>query len=350
MSENEHETTDLEDTKPRPPSGLREAIAAQGVTIEEPPGGSLDDTAEMLAVQSGTRARPLLLALVFVSMSCICLMLAGLAGVAGYRDGIATNAVWRTATMATEIAKQYDLGVQNLAQGYPGLAADRFAWIETVQPAPEYRRDSATQLALAQTMSAQTATAAAAVTPTSLSPAITETPQPTATPEITHTVEVVPTATSENNPDYLYDRARMAYATADYEETIDWLESLIAIAPDYRPAEVTAMYMDTLTTLGTIYIRGQNKDGEDRLARGILLIKQAAALGPIEPAALEYEADVAERYLNARNYVNGGNYAAAMPILELLCAEATSTCDWGYQGVSVRDLLQRAQAGASQTP
>ena len=59
------------------------------------------------------------------------------------------------------------------------------------------------------------------------------------------------------------------------------------------------------------------------------------------------EAIFAEDYINARNYVNGGYYAQALPILEDLC---NRNCGWGYPSldpVTVRDLLQQAQAGAS---
>jgi len=87
-----------------------------------------------------------------------------------------------------------------------------------------------------------------------------------------------------------------------------------------------------------------NQDGEDRLQRGINLIYRADSLGTVEPASLLYEADFAQRYLNARSYVSGGNFAAALPVLERMCEE---NCEWGYQGTSVRTLLLQAQSGAS---
>lgn len=132
---------------------------------------------------------------------------------------------------------------------------------------------------------------------------------------------------------------------ARYEEAIEWLRSLRALDPNHRPAETQTMLMEALTLQGRIYLRGANEDGEDRLARGILLIYEADDLGTVEPAGLLYEADVAERFLNARSYLNGGNYAQASAILEQLCAEADSTCNWSYRGTSVRDLLEQARAG-----
>jgi hypothetical protein len=79
------------------------------------------------------------------------------------------------------------------------------------------------------------------------------------------------------------------------------------------------------------------------LARGVFLIYRADELGTVEPASWLYEADFGERYLNARNYVNGGNYAAALPILQTLYDENPN---WSYRGVSVSDLYERAQAGS----
>jgi len=49
-------------------------------------------------------------------------------------------------------------------------------------------------------------------------------------------------------------------------------------------------------------------------------------------------------YINARNYVTGEDYARALPVLEELCR---INCEWSYHGVSVRDLLNRAQAGGN---
>jgi len=133
-----------------------------------------------------------------------------------------------------------------------------------------------------------------------------------------------------------------------YEEAIEWLEPLMVIAPERldatQQAEVKAMYLEALVEQGRIYLRGMNQDGEDRLQRGINLIYRADSLGTVEPASLLYEADFAQRFLNARSYVSGGNFAAALPVLERMCEE---NCEWGYQGTSVRTLLLQAQSGAS---
>jgi tetratricopeptide (TPR) repeat protein len=330
---------DAADTKPKAPPGLRQTGAADTQSAQlaaaEPPIDSLADTAEMVIRARRSAAHPLLLVMVMLSAVCLCLALVSMAGYAGYRDGLATNDVQITQTLATGIAEQYAAGVSDLQNGNPELAKARFAWIvQTIQPAPAYLRDSVQMLAMASTMSAYTPTPTVA-------------PSPTPAPILTApAVSVTPQGP---DPAALYDQASSAMIVAHYEEAIEWLESLQAIAPTYRAQEAQAMYLEALTEQGKIYLRGLNEDGEDRLARGVLLIYRADAIGEVDPPGLLYEAQVAERYLNARYYINGGNTSAALPILEQLCSESETTCDWSYRGVSIRDLLEQAQSGTNGT-
>jgi tetratricopeptide (TPR) repeat protein len=191
----------------------------------------------------------------------------------------------------------------------------------------------------------------AAFTPTPASTlTVTPSPNPAATlmPTAMLTEPPLPTLNPAEDPAYLYDQAATSMRLARYEDAIAWLDALQALAPDYRAAETQAMLMDALTEQGKIYLRGQNKDGEDRLARGVLLIYRADDIGDVEPSTLLGEAIFAELYLNARNYVNGGYYDNAISILEDLCRQ---NCLWGYPGwdpVTVQDLLDQARAGASQ--
>lgn len=351
---------DGEATRPKVPPGLREAILAQqaeeaeaveaGTATEPPPEEEpapfpepappvstfafpeppIDTTADTAPVVPIPRRRvpALMVAVVMLISVCLCLALIGTAGFAGYRDGLATNDFKLTQSVATEIAAQYEAGRLDLEAGRYELAMERLAWIiETVQPPPEYLRDSRALYAQAATLNA--------VTPT---PDVTATPQPTPTPD---TAEPAGDAAppSETDPAYLFAQADQAFRQGDFEGAISWAESLRALAPDHRPSEVRALLSDALTRQGLIYLRGQNVDGEDRLLRGILLIYRASDLGPLEPPDLLYEAEFAERYLNARNYLNGGNAPAAVPILQRLCEE---NCYWSYRGVSVQDLLEQA--------
>jgi outer membrane protein assembly factor BamD (BamD/ComL family) len=387
------------DTQPKAPAGLRETLESQ-IAIQEPPPGTLDDTAEMEPVNVRTPARPLLLGIVMFSMVCICATLTGLASLAGYRDGVATSDARQTRTMATEIALQYATGVANLQSGYPALAAERFGWIETLQPPSQYRRDSGTLLPMAQTMSVDmlvptwqsqyatsvaylnsgnvmpaiqgfdwilrsveaahapasyaqdsadllaTAWIMASYTPTSIAPAATNTSAPTAAtatlgPTATTSSELTPTVNALD-PAYMYQQAERAMRLADYEEAIEWLDTLTSLDPTYNATEVRGKLLEALTKQAEIYLRGMNSDGADQLARGILLSDRAFAMGDTTTA---YEADVAKRFLNARSLVAAGNYVDALVILEGLCAESATTCQWGYQGVTISSLLEQARSG-----
>ncbi len=327
-----------DDTQPRAPVGLHEQLAA-----EEPPFDSGADTAEVPAI-SPASGRWLLALTVLAGTLCLCALMVGSAGLLGYRDGLATNDAKVTQTLATGIAEQYATGVMDLAQGYAELAAARFEWIvETIQAPTEYAQDSAMRLAIARTR--------AAYTPT---PEATETATPSLTPTESVPTETlpaetpVPTLNSLEDPAYLYRQAEIAASLARYEETIEWLDALRALAPDYeRAAEAQAMLMHALTEQGKIYLRGQNADGEDMLLRGVQLVYRAQDLGEI-PSTLYGEAIFVELYVTARSYVAGGNYAAALPILQDLCNQ---NCEWGYPNVNpvtVRDLLTIAQEGNSQ--
>ncbi|MEB2289113.1 MAG: hypothetical protein OZ934_13485 [Anaerolineae bacterium] len=327
-----------EDTRPRAPVV---APAAGALGLAEPPIDPLADTAPNIV--AGLPARRLLLILTLGAPLCLCLLLVGFSGFAGYRDGLATNDARFTQEVATSIAEQYRIGVSDLTQGYAELAADRFAWIvETVGAPADFAGDSAELLA--------TARAIASYTPTP-PPTATPTPSPMPTPTLTPTAQA--TAAPEDAPNsledpaQLYERAAMAMSVMRYEEALEWLDALRALAPDYRAAEVEAMLIEALTQQGRMYLRGQNPDGADMLARGVLLIYRANDIRPVEPSTLLGEAIFVEMYINARNYVNGGYYDNALPILEELCA---MNCGWGYGGVTVRDLRDRALAGIGTAP
>jgi tetratricopeptide (TPR) repeat protein len=328
---------DADDTQPRPAAGEDASIDTR-LAAEEPPVDPQDDTAPRPPALPPAARPTLLLAVVVLSALCLCVMLVGVAGFAGYRDGLATNDARITQTLATGIAEQYALGVEDLQNQRFELAIARFGWIGTLQPAPDYLRDSPQLLALASTMNAYTSTPTVTPTPT-IPPTQPVTPTPTVSP--TAPVEASSTP-SGSDPARLYDEAYNAMIVNDYETAIEWLDSLIALDPTHRPQEVRAMLLEALTLQGRAYLRGQNEDGEDMLARGVLLIYRADDIGQVEPPSLLYEADFAERYLNARNYVNGGNYQAAIPILQRLCEE---NCAWAYRGISVESLLARAQSG-----
>lgn len=329
-----------DDTQPREPVAPPEAYPTQ----DEQTAALMADPKEWAkrparpVEQQRPPGRPLLMATVMLGAVCLCLMMVGLAGFAGYRDGLATNDAAVTRTLATGIAQQYATGVSDLQAGYAELAAARFAWIvEEIQAPTQYALDSPLQLAVARTI--------AAYTPTPFpTPTVTPTPQPSATVTLTPEPTQPATVTLEplQDPAYYYNQATVAMTVGRYEEALEWWDALIAQFPAHRPAEVQTALLEVLTKLGREYLTGSNEDGEDQLARGVILIRRADELGSVEPEWLVSTADFAEMYINARNYINGGNYAQALVVLDELCR---INCGWSYRGVSVRDLQARAQNG-----
>ncbi len=341
-----------EDTRPKAPAVVPEMLPPQGIPqapahlpIDAQTASLLADpdewaTGRIRAIEDGepARGRALLLVVVMAGTVCLCMAMIGLASFAGYRDGLATNDARVTQTLATGIAEQYATGAADLQAGYAELAAARFEWIvETIQAPTQYALDSPVQLAVARTIAAYTPTSMPTLTPTaSPSPTVTLTPPPSPTSPTT------PTADPLQDPAYFYEQATTAMRVSRYEDALEWLDALIALDPTYQRAEVNDMLLRALTQQGRIYLLGANEDGQDRLSRGVYLIYRADDIGTVEPDWLLGQAIFVERYVNARNYVNGGNYGAALPVLEGLCTE---NCDWSYGGVSVRDLLCRAEPG-----
>jgi len=311
----------------------------------------LDDTAEIAVVRP--RGRVLLPLLVMAIMVCLCLLMAGMAGVAGYRDGLATNDVKHTREAVSQIAEQYRLGSTELAEGNL-MAVQRFEWIVEITKAPtQYALDSAAKLAQARTMQASRPTRTSLPSPTPTSAGIeTETPTiaPTFTPTPTIEITAAPTASptvDTLSATYLYSQAEAAMRLSSYEEAIEWLDALIGGAPDHRRVEVDAMLLEALEKQGGYYMNGTNDprttedDSEDRLRRGVDFVYRAADIGPVDDLLLG-QAYFVESYINARAYVNGGQYEAALPILQDLCNQ---NCAWSYHGVSVQMLLDKAVNG-----
>lgn len=268
--------------------------------------------------------------------ACFCFSIIALAGMAGLRDELHTVGTEAAATQLAEVETQYFMGEQDASAGRYEMAAIRFGFVATEMP--DYL-DALSQLEAIQ--------AQLSITPTpSPSPTLNTTQTPTsqnspqASPDTTQAASVTPEANANDplNSANLFGLAQTAMNFGDYEEAIEWLEALVLVDPNYRRAEVREMRLNAYIAQGRIYLRGQNDDGEDRLAQGVQLINRASELGEVSGELL-YEADFIARYLAARAYVDGGAYEQAREVLTQLCQE---DCSWSYAGVSVQDLLWRS--------
>ena len=322
--------THQDDTQPKAPPGLRDAI--------QPP-DSLADTGPHYPTQpygpqqTSSFVRTLTMLGALVTASCLCISIIALFGAAGVRDELNAAGTGAASTQEADLATQFALGNEDLAAGRFEMAEIRFSYIETAMPGYQ---NAGAQLTSIQEMMGHTPT------PSAIPATETPLPEATATPEEGQSsqTEETPGALALD-PAELYGRAETAMTQAEYEDAIDWFEALILVDPNYRRAEVRDQRLRAHTTQGLIYLRGQNEDGEDRLAQGVQLITRASEIGQVDQSLL-YESDFVARYLAGRAYVEGGAFGQAIDVLTRLCEE---DCDWDYRGLSVRDLL--AQAGGS---
>ncbi|MFC1960490.1 hypothetical protein ACFLYO_07260, partial [Chloroflexota bacterium] len=219
--------------------------------------------------------------LVVVCLSC---SIIGLAGLAGYNDGVRTLQHFGVATRQADIVRQYDLALTDVAAGNRELAVLRLEHIViTLQANAEQAQVLLTQV--------NVVTATHTVTPT-VTPS--PTPQNTATPTISPASATA--GLSLPGAEELFTQGQAAITVRDYEAAIETLNVLQGLDPDYRKAEVEQMLYEALTTLSRRYLI---ETSGDRLAEGILLAEQARIIADI--GDLGYEAYVAGRYLDGLN-------------------------------------------------
>ncbi len=231
--------------------------------------------------QSPGRSNLLILVVVGLAVACLSCSILALAGLAGYNDGVRTLDRIARATRQADIAHQYDLAVTDIAVGNRELALLRLEHVVL-------------------TLGAQSADAEALLTRVNAVTA-TPTPSPTFTPSPTPLNTATPTPSPTAGmalpaPDTLFAEAQAAFTVRNYATTIEKLNILRGLAPNFRRADVEPMLHESLVTLSRQYLL---EASGNRLAEGIVLAEQARAIAPI--GDLAYEAYVAGRYLDGLN-------------------------------------------------
>lgn len=248
-----------------------------------------------------------LAALALLLLAALVVALAGLAGwTAGHQEALNLIAVTQAARVRDQLARI----PADVAAGNAQLLAARLEFLAEVTPAvPQLPQLRLTANALARPTAAFTPAA----------PAITET--------------VVAPQTVQWRPEELLRQARAAIGSGEYEEGVDLLQALEALAPDYEPAAVRELILSALTKqAGRLFRSG------DSLAQAILLTDEAVRYGLAANSALRYERHVAALYLDARSQMSRGP-AAAIPALRALYDVAP-----GYRNGEVRRLLVEQHA------
>ncbi len=284
-----------------------------------------------------------LLSLMVMSLtSCMCVVVIGLSIVAGVRDEVDAVQTDEAREVATELAFQYDRGVQDEAQGRLELACDRLEWVATQDPS--FRDVVARQQSVCMRLS---------VTPTLSS---TSTPTPTLTPTASPSPAMTATPTAPPVAEY-FAEAEKYLDFGYYEDAIEWLDVVIATDSDYRQTEVQQMLFTALVEQANRYFSGVNPVSEEssmglpgnQLARGIQLTDRALELQAANPTVGNYSQiphytrNFVARFLQAQSFLDNGEFQRALVILDALCEE---NCAWEYRGVSVQSLRQRALNGS----
>ena len=248
-----------------------------------------------------------------LALVALALLIVALAGLAGWTIGRQEAQEIIAVTQAARVNDQIARIPGDVAAGNRQLLAARLAFLAEMTPAvAELPRLRLTATALGQ-------------------PTATMTPGPTVTPTITATV--VAPQTVQWQPEALLRQARAAIGSGAYQEGVELLQALEALAPEYESATVRELILSALTKQAQRLYRS-----DERLAEAILVTDEAIRYGLSRDSGLRYERHVAILYLEARNQLSRGP-AAAVPALRALHDVAP-----GYRNGAARQLLVEQHA------
>lgn len=233
-----------------------------------------------------------------VMLGCA-LLVALMAGAAGWTSGQQIARANATATQHAQIADQLDRIPGDIASGNVVMLEARLRFLATLTPGvagiPELL---------------QTATAVASQLQPTATATATPTPPPTATAAAPAAEAPSTLASGGFDKAALLEQARSAVTLAQYESGIDLLDALIALDPAYERPTVNALMLEALRSRALILFRtGTN------LAEAIVLTDRAEDFGLSGQDDLRFEREVAALYLSAKS-ASGANYGAAVQALQ----------------------------------
>ena len=243
-----------------------------------------------------------------LALVALALLIVALAGLAGWTIGRQEAQEISAVTQAARVRDQIARIPGDVAAGNRQLLAARLEFLAELTPAVA----SLPQLRLTATALGQ--------------PTATMTPGPTATATITATV--VAPQTVQWQPEALLQQARAAIGSGEYQEGVDLLQALEALAPEYESASVRELILSALTKQAQRLYRS-----DEGLAEAILVTDEAIRYGLSRDSGLRYERHVAVLYLEARSQLTRGP-AAAVSALRALHDVAP-----GYRDGTARRLL-----------
>jgi len=230
--------------------------------------------------------------LVLVFCLALAFGIVGVAGFAGWTEGLRVGQANATATRSGDIGAQCERIPADLASGSLGLAALRLNDLAQATPGVPCVAIFAPTATALHLQSLATATS----TPT---PTSTETPSLTTAPPDAPTLppspSPAPTSASGFNLEALLQEAQAQIAAGQLREAIDTLSAISAIDPEYQKGIVDQLMVQALTSEARrLYRSGQN------LAEAVLLTNRAEEYGSV--GDLNYERFIASLYLEAQAY------------------------------------------------
>lgn len=221
----------------------------------------------------------------FLSIALSLSGILALAALGGYSAGSAERERTAATAQAVELARQFQLGLDDLSAGRPSLAVQRFEFILALDPAYP---GAAQRLAEARAAIPQN---------TATSP----TPLPSPTPIITVGPETAK---------ILFEAARSAFDQKQWDKALQKLGALRVISPDYERAAVRSMLFRALQNRAIDYINA------GKLELGLADLDQASKIGALDPDAQQYR-QWAEIYIAGVSYW-GLNWPRTVETFQLL--------------------------------
>ncbi|MHB8625162.1 MAG: tetratricopeptide repeat protein [Aggregatilineales bacterium] len=299
-----------DDTRPRPPI---ERIDVQSESLSSPVYG---EVIEADAPRRGCANR-LLVLFVLASFLFLCIATIGFAGVAGYRDGQATAAVYATNTQIADISTQVSHITQDIQSGRWESALARCQYVATLHPGDPGMVNC---IQHAEQVLSVTPTPAATLTSAPTTPLATATIlTPTSAPDVTPTVTTNPTEALLLD---LWTRAQETFRQNQYETARGYLEALQEADKTYNAHDVVAMLCSTYESLGNIY---QNPA---QVSQMVVVMNKALGMNcTLQRTDWAFTVNAAELYLDAKGYLVAGDYSRADTVFKRFMALASGYLD-----------------------
>jgi len=196
------------------------------------------------------------------------LIIAGMSAYGGYRSGMFQQQAASATLIAQQLQAQYDMALEDMANGRYDIARQRLEWIIKTQPDYPGVTDQ-----LAEAIMRISITASPTVAPTS-----TATPTP-----------------DTRSIDELFAQAQQAMAAGDWTNAIENLLKLRKTTPEFHAIEIDGMLYISLRNRGVDKIKASDLEG------GTYDLTLAERFGPLDTEAANWR-DWAEMYITGASF------------------------------------------------